>query len=125
MNELMNFDCKRAANLLRECRERKIRREWMAQPKVRARYRGYHTKYAQSQRQTNPQFKPKEAFHRGLRAVLAGEYVSHLVLDWSGASSADEIRAHFQAWFEPNMNWQNRGGRNGWQVRLCDSVREF
>lgn len=124
MNELMNFDYKRAANLLKECRRRKVRREWMREPENRERRRPFHAEYARKQRRGNPQFQIVAAFHRGMRAILSGEYTSKQVLAWT-AATPEEIRAHFEVWFEPGMSWENRGGTDGWQVDCVIPCENF
>jgi hypothetical protein len=117
-----NFDFKRAANLLRQCRARKVRREWMREQ--RSRHREYHNEYSRKKRKTDPQHLIKERFHRGMLAILTGTYVSKVVLEYTQAS-VEEIRAHFEAWFEPSMGWNNRGGRDGWQVDCVKPCCDF
>lgn len=118
----IDFDFKRAANLLRQCRARKMRREFMR--RNRAADRPYQSEYARNQRKINPQKLIKEKFHRGMRAILANEWVSRYVLEWTQATP-EEIRSHFEKHFLLGMAWSNRGGQHGWQVDCIKPCQNF
>jgi hypothetical protein len=76
--------------------------------------RKYQADYSRTRRQTDPAFKIKDNLHRGIRALLAGEYRAKKVLFLLGCS-VEEFKNYLGGLFKPGMTWDNRG-LGGWEV---------
>jgi len=104
----VNF--KRAARLLQECRRRKMRRDWCREHPDKE----YQSEYSRKRRLKDPAFKIKDNIHRGIRALLAGEYRAKKVLSLLGCSE-EYFRYYIEMLFKSGMTWKNRG-LGGWEV---------